>query len=422
MSAKKNDFTSGLGRRNPLRAIVKLALVLLIAASLMLAVLTGCNGGREGSVLSAPPTPSASEGVSAPSTPSASESVSAPSTPSASESVAPPEEQSTPEKDGPLFISSSGELQEELYAAISEVRQPLPMDAADMVWSQTPEIDVKNLYYELISRHPELKYAYDVAAVEENGLLTCQIFYMPHKTGDYPADWQGISVDTITELVKAAEEHLGEEPLLIRLTDPAFDPDQISYALRQVGGGYVLCGLNRDGTAITYSPAMGMTMADCLALLEQAEELASEIARALLDDNMTEREKAEILYRYLTENVKYDRQYYSDQANMSYDSRTAVGALRDGLAICGGYSNALKLLFEQADIPCYMVTGAFGSENHMWNIACLDGRWLWFDATADRGKSSQFELRYFAREELDAQYSWDREQLSWLSGISDGQF
>ncbi len=373
-----------------MRRPIKLTLALLIAAHLMLAGLTGCGGGEEGSAPSSAPVPTASE------------------------SVDPPTEQPTPEEDGPLFITSPGELQGELYAAISEVRQPLPMDTADMIWSQTPEIDVQNLYYELIGQYPELKYAYDVAAAVENGLLTCQVSYMPHRTGAYPADWQGVCVDTVPELVEAAERHLGEDPLLIRLTDPDLDPDQINYALQQVGGGYVICALSRDGTALTYSPAMGMTMEECLALLEQAEELAVETAGALLDDSMTERERAEILYRYVTEHVKYDQRYYSDRANMPYDSQTAIGALRDALAICGGYSDALKLLFEQADILCYTVTGTFGSEHHIWNIAHLDGTWLWFDATADRGLSPKFELRHFAREELDAQYSWDSAQLRWL--------
>ena len=56
------------------------------------------------------------------------------------------------------------------------------------------------------------------------------------------------------------------------------DPDQISYALQQVGGGYILCSLSQDGTQLTYSPAMGMTMEECLTLLEQAETLAAEAA------------------------------------------------------------------------------------------------------------------------------------------------
>lgn len=314
----------------------------------------------------------------------------------------------------PLNITDAEMLQEELYAAISEVRQPFPMEVSQMVWDQTPEIDIRNLYYELIGQHPELKYAYDITAELESGALTCQISYMPHKTGNYPADWQGISVDTIPELIATAEAHLGVEPLDIRMTDPAMDPDQISYALQQVGGGYILCSLSQDGTQLTYSPAMGMTMDECLALLEQAEELTAETVETLIDDTMTKREQAETLYRYLAEHVKYDQRYYTDRPNMPYDSQTAIGALRDGAAICGGYSHALKLLFSQAGIPCYNVTGVFGSENHMWNIAYLDNQWLWFDATADRGTPHHLELRHFACKTLDERASWDSVQLNWL--------
>ena len=314
----------------------------------------------------------------------------------------------------PLNITDAEMLQEELYAAISEVRQPFPMEVSQMVWDQTPEIDIRNLYYELIGQHPELKYAYDITAEPESGALTCQISYMPHKTGNYPADWQGISVDTIPELIATAEAHLFVEPLNIRMTDPAMDPDQISYALQQVGGGYILCSLSQDGTQLTYSPAMGMTMDACLALLEQAEELTAETVETLIDDTMTKREQAETLYRYLAEHVKYDQRYYTDRPNMPYDSQTAIGALRDGVAICGGYSHALKLLFSQVVIPCYNVTGVFGSENHMWNIAYLDNQWLWFDATADRGAPHHLELRHFARKTLDERSSWDSVQLNWL--------
>ena len=314
----------------------------------------------------------------------------------------------------PLNITDAEMLQEELYAAISEVRQPFPMEVSQMVWEQQAEIDIRNLYYELIGQHPELKYAYDITAELESGALTCQISYMPHKTGNYPADWQGISVDTIPELIATAEAHLGVEPLDIRMTDPAMDPDQISYALQQVGGGYILCSLSQDGTQLTYSPAMGMTMDECLALLEQAEELTAETVEALVDDTMTKREQAETLYRYLAEHVKYDQRYYTDRPNMPYDSQTAIGALRDGVAICGGYSHALKLLFSQVDIPCYNVTGVFGSENHMWNIAYLDNQWLWFDATADRGTPHHLELRHFACKTLDERASWDSVQLNWL--------
>ena len=324
-----------------------------------------------------------------------------------------PETPAPPDKTVPLNITGAGEIQEELYAAILDLRQPASMDLSGAAVGDTPELEIKNLYYEILNQHPELKYAYDLTAEVENGLLTCQISYMPYQTG-YPQDWDGIPVASLPELIAAAEAHLGPEPVKIRLTDTALTPDGMNRALQQVGGGYILCSLSRDGTQLTYSPSMGMTMKECLALLEQAKELAAEAAGALTDGTMTEREQAEALYRYLTEHVKYDRRYYSDRTSMPYHSQTAIGALRDQVAICGGYSHALDLLFEQAGIPCYTVTGKSGGENHMWNIARLDGQWLWFDATADRGISPQFELRHFAREELDAQYSWDPMQLDQL--------
>ena len=307
-----------------------------------------------------------------------------------------PETPAPPDKPVPLNITGAGEIQEELYAAILDLRQPASMDLSGAAVGDTPELEIKNLYYEILNQHPELKYAYDLTAEVENGLLTCQISYMPYQTG-YPPDWDGIPVASLPELI-----------------DTALTPDGMNRALQQVGGGYILCSLSRDGTQLTYSPSMGMTMKECLALLEQAEELAAEAAGALTDGTMTEREQAEALYRYLTEHVKYDRRYYSDRASMPYHSQTAIGALRDQVAICGGYSHALDLLFEQVGIPCYTVIGTSGGENHMWNIARLDGQWLWFDATADRGMSPQFEFRHFAQEELDPWYSWDASQLDQL--------
>lgn len=324
-----------------------------------------------------------------------------------------PETPAPPDKPVPLNITGAGEIQEELYAAILDLRQPASMDLSGAAVGDTPELEIKNLYYEILNQHPELKYAYDLTAEVENGLLTCQISYMPYQTG-YPPDWDGIPVASLPELIAAAKAHLGPEPVKIRLTDTALTPDGMNRALQQVGGGYILCSLSRDGTQLTYSPSMGMTMKECLALLEQAEELAAEAAGALTDGTMTEREQAEALYRYLTEHVKYDRRYYSDRASMPYHSQTAIGALRDQVAICGGYSHALDLLFEQVGIPCYTVIGTSGGENHVWNIARLDGQWLWFDATADRGMSPQFEFRHFAQEELDPRYSWDASQLDQL--------
>ena len=48
---------------------------------------------------------------------------------------------------------------------------------------------------------------------------------------------------------------------------------------------------------------------------------------------------------------------------------------------------AFQLLLEQADIPCITVSGKMGSENHMWDLVRIDGQWLYFDPTSDRGRA-----------------------------------
>ena len=322
-----------------------------------------------------------------------------------------------PEESGPLRIFTRDELKAELQAAISGLRQPRSMDISAAGLSGTPELDAKNLYYELLSQYPELKYAYDMSATAEGGILSCRFSFMPYKTGDFDESRDYIEVSSLTGLIETAQASIGSEAVSIRITNPALDPDDMNRALQQAGGAYILCALSPDGTEIKYSPAMGMTMEDCLAALREAEALAEGIVSSLITESMGQREKAELLYSYITENVRYDQRYYSAPGSLPYESRTATGALRDKLAICGGYSHALKLLFERAGIPCWSISGSSRGENHMWNIAQLDGQWLWFDATADRGLSPERGLRHFALAELDAQqYEWDEAQLRIIQG------
>ena len=386
---------------------IKMRLAGLLLPALVLLSLTGCSAKKQ---VETPPVPE----VSAAQEPE--EFPAEPETMPGTEASDPPEEAA------PIRISKPEDIQEALYDALCAVRQPAPMDVSGVTLSENPEIDVKNLYYSLMAAYPELKYAYDISAAMEDGCLTCQIYYMPYKTGSWTDDGNALAVSTLGGLLRAAEEHIGTEPLPIRLTDPGLLPDDMSRVLQQAGGGYILCALNRDATEITYTPAMGLDMEECLSLLEQADRLAEQVIAQEVNESMTEREKAEALYTYLTGNVKYDRRYYYDLENMPYDSRTAVGALRDNTAICGGYSNALKLLFEKVGIPCYNVTGSYYRENHMWNIARLDGEWLWFDATSDRGISAEFDLRHFAQEELDAtQYVWEPDRVELLLQMADTQ-
>lgn len=319
-------------------------------------------------------------------------------------------------KDESMITAENKEMiKAELKSAIIEIRQPSIMEVSAIAFSEMPELDIKNLYYEILSESPKLKYAYDVSAILEDSLLTCQISYMPYKTGDFPEGFEGTAISSLKALVDIAQANLGSESMKIRIMNQSFDPELLNIAFQQAGNGYIICALNQDATEITYQTPIGFTMEESLSAINEANQIADDIIFEYINENMTVKEKAEALYSYISKNVKYDGRYNTDRENMPYESQTALGALKYGTAICGGYAHAVKLLFEKVGIPCLNVTGSWFGANHMWNIAQIDGEWLWYDATADRGNSSEYGLYHFGLNELDAfQYVWDDDLIKQL--------
>jgi hypothetical protein len=391
-----------------------------LAVLLLASMLPGCS--QRAAAL--PPAPSAIHALPLKTSaavvtglPTASAAICTPDTAVRTAKPAAPTSESAPAAAVPLRVESQEEMLSELTDAIRQLRQPAPMDVSALDLGETPQIEIQNLYFRVLSDAPELKYAYAFSCVQNGGILTCQMDYMPYKTGAYPQDFSGLAIGSVQELIAAAQQHLGQVPTPIRITDPALTPDALNRALQQAGGGYINCTLSADATAICYSAPYGMTIGDCLSALEQTDALADSILAQTITPDMTQHEKAAALYLAVTQTVRYDHRYYSDKTNMPYASQTALGALKDHLAICGGYANAVRLLFEKAGIPCYTISGKAYRESHMWNLAQIDGVWLWFDATADRGLSDESRLRHFALETLDpAFYQWDNGQAESLTG------
>lgn len=316
-------------------------------------------------------------------------------------------------------VASMEELEEGLVQAIAAAEQPPAFDVSALQGQPELPMAVKNLYYGILNRYPEYKYAYDLtASVDADGVLHCAISYMPYRTGDYPADFQGVEVDSLAGLVRAAQEGLSQAHIPIRITTPTLAVDDMNRVLQQVGGSWLLCQLNRDGTEITVTPQNGLSQEAALARLEETKALAVQIYHETVSAGASSWEQAEALYIWLTDQVKYDHRYYAAPAEMPYESMTAYGALHDHLAICGGYAQALQLLFEQAGIPCMTVNGRMGGENHMWNLAKVDGQWLYFDATSDRGRSA-YGFSYFGvgAEDL-VRYTWDQSTVQrWAEAL-----
>ena len=162
-------------------------------------------------------------------------------------------------------------------------------------------------------------------------------------------------------------------------------------------------------------PQGGLNHQQALARLEETNTLAEQIYETCVTEGMSPSEQAQALYTWLTQQVRYDFRYYSQPEEMPYDSTTAYGALHDHLAICGGYAQAYQLLLKQAGIPCITVSGKMGGENHMWNLARVDGQWRYFDPTSDRGRADYGFNCFGVEAEALVRYEWDREWADQLS-------
>ena len=89
------------------------------------------------------------------------------------------------------------------------------------------------------------------------------------------------------------------------------------------------------------------------------------------------------LHDYLTDNCTYDTQAAGLTAEQDPAAYTVLGALVERIAVCEGYSKAMQLLLQKANIPCTLVTGKSkeNNESHMWNLVKINGNTYHLDPT-----------------------------------------
>ncbi len=294
--------------------------------------------------------------------------------------------------------------------AIASFQQTVTLDITGREWKYGAENDLKNIYYKVLSENSELKYAYDMTAAVTDSAAECSFFYMPYKTGAYTQTLPPGShtVGSLHDAAAMAQSMIrGTERLSIAITDPSLGVEDLQRAVRQAGYGWIDFSLSRDGTEILASSFLDMTLSDCIENINESFRLAAGIVDEIIEEEMTDREKAEAAYHYITEKVAYDFRYYSGKNDMPFVSTVALGALRDHLAICGGYSHALEMLLDVCGIENYTVSGISGGEYHAWNYVILDGTGYYCDPTADRGGMNGHFLLTADELENMGGYEWD---------------
>ncbi len=125
-----------------------------------------------------------------------------------------------------------------------------------------------------------------------------------------------------------------------------------------------------------------------------------------LTKNMTEKQRAEVLYRWLAYNLKYD-------LSLKDVSYTGYGAVINREAVCTGYTTLYNYLCRIIGIDVIAVANV----DHIWTLATLDGEKFfidstWGDPTPD--VKNHVNMEYFAVKDefLSKSRDWDKEKYS----------
>jgi hypothetical protein len=108
-----------------------------------------------------------------------------------------------------------------------------------------------------------------------------------------------------------------------------------------------------------------------------------------LTADMTQLEKARVLFTWVCENCTYD---YKLQSR----SHTSYSLFAGGLAVCDGYTGAYNLLLRLAGIDCTSATMGSGDSKHMWTVATLDGVTYHLDTTWGDSDDNAVNYQFFA--------------------------
>jgi hypothetical protein len=131
------------------------------------------------------------------------------------------------------------------------------------------------------------------------------------------------------------------------------------------------------------------------AYIDSNHETVTKLCSSIITPEMTDSEKLEAIYQWVTQNISYDYIAYKKQ-NTTLKPASLIIQKKKGM--CRDYSFAVAALARASGLQARIVYGQARrrsngrSEEHAWNEVYLDGNWISLDATWDAGSRQQ---RYF---------------------------
>lgn len=130
---------------------------------------------------------------------------------------------------------------------------------------------------------------------------------------------------------------------------------------------------------------------------EQSEQIVK-LSKEIVGNLKTDYEKARAISEWIVQHIKYD-DYRKTNRKFSSVALEPEDVLARGCTVCEGFARLTKALFCASHIPTLHVVGHLkGQESvwHAWNVAFVDGRWIWLD-NANGMKNFDMPTKAFAR-------------------------
>ena len=132
----------------------------------------------------------------------------------------------------------------------------------------------------------------------------------------------------------------------------------------------------------TTNMAVNYRKADSIALNFQRNKyyFYAETAQELAETFTTEKEKCRAIFRWISNNIKYDYEVLNDHKKDRFDPLVVYKTKK---AVCGGYASLFQAMCEEAKLKCLYISGEVlpSRESHAWNMVKLDGSWYVMDVT-----------------------------------------
>lgn len=119
--------------------------------------------------------------------------------------------------------------------------------------------------------------------------------------------------------------------------------------------------------------------------INKINELVNNVISELDLNNIDDLTKIERIHNYILNHTVYDKN------TNNFDINSAYGSLIEGHAVCSGYADAFSIFMNIYKIPNIRVS----SENHLWNLVYINGKWLHIDITWDDSENNKYDNNYF---------------------------